>query len=251
MRTKSFKSYLFLSKSVAIALLLLCAMSFSCCTDKTDKQPAKKELIPVVEKSTDTFIAVFTDTILFQEVKDSVIIVEEKKPEILLNSEQYISTEIITYYPPIDSLVQVAYMSQVGVREATGKNDGKDVEKYLHSVGLPKGNAWCAAFVKWCFDQAGVKTTITAWSPTAHNRANIVMSQGVERKQPQPSDVFCIYFPNLKRIGHTGFIDKKFGHNSYQTVEGNTNNAGSREGDGVYVKIRPKSSIYSITRWIN
>lgn len=34
------------------------------------------------------------------------------------------------------------------------------------------------------------------------------------------------------------------------TVEGNTNEAGSREGDGVYRKRRLKNQIYKISRWI-
>lgn len=41
--------------------------------------------------------------------------------------------------------------SQVGVREETGRNDGKKVECYLRSVGLPKGNPYCAAGQYWCF----------------------------------------------------------------------------------------------------
>ena len=48
----------------------------------------------------------------------------------------------------------------------------------------------------------------------------------------------------------TGFIDKKDG-NYYITVEGNTNEAGSREGDGVYRKRRHIKTIYAISRWIN
>ena len=45
------------------------------------------------------------------------------------------------------SCIAETYTSQIGVREATGRNDGKQVELYLKSVGLGKGYAWCAAFV--------------------------------------------------------------------------------------------------------
>jgi len=34
---------------------------------------------------------------------------------------------------------------------------GLIVEEYLNSVGLGYGNAWCAAFVYWYFDQACAK----------------------------------------------------------------------------------------------
>lgn len=36
--------------------------------------------------------------------------------------------------------------TQLHVRELTGRNDGPEVEKYLKSVGLGKGYAWCMAF---------------------------------------------------------------------------------------------------------
>jgi len=35
---------------------------------------------------------------------------------------------------------------QLYVREATGNNDGVEVERYLKSVGLIKGYSWCAAY---------------------------------------------------------------------------------------------------------
>lgn len=147
--------------------------------------------------------------------------------------------------PSVDSV----YLSQIGVREATGKNDGVQVEKYLKSVNLGKGYAWCAAFVKWCFDQAGIKTTITAWSPSAHNSKNVIYYKSKFYKEPQSGDVFTIYYPSLKRIGHTGFYHKKINDKIYSTVEGNTNSAGSREGDGVYMKYRSFNATNSITRW--
>lgn len=152
---------------------------------------------------------------------------------------------------PVDHASEVvkAYHSQLGVREATGANDGVEVEKYLASVNLGKGYAWCAAFVKWTFDQANVRTTITAWSPTAQSK-NLVYFKNKFLHDPQPGDVFCLYFPRLKRIAHTGFYDGSISKTVYRTVEGNTNEQGSREGDGVYKKYRSFKSTYSISRWI-
>lgn len=146
--------------------------------------------------------------------------------------------------------LQKVYLNEVGVREKTGRNDGKDVAKYLKSVNLGEGYAWCAAFVKWCFDQVGVKTTITAWSPTAHNRNNVVYEKGDWKTAFEPGDVFTLYYSNKKRIGHTGFVNSMLNDNMLETCEGNTNDAGSREGDGVYLKYRPVKTIYTITSWI-
>lgn len=138
-----------------------------------------------------------------------------------------------------------AYTSQLGVREATGHNDGADVEKYLSTTGLGKGFAWCAAFVNWAHQQCGYSgpRAAAAWSPAWFPTSKLVT-------HPQQGDVFGIYFASKKRIAHVGFIDRWEGNKAY-TVEGNTNEAGSREGDGVYRKIRLQSQIYKVARWID
>lgn len=146
--------------------------------------------------------------------------------------------------------VKQVYDSQIGVREnPAGSNSGKEVKEYLYSVNVKVPAPWCAAFVKWSFDQAQVKTTITAWSPTAHNQKNVVYMKGLFYTEPRSGDVFTLWFPKMKRIAHTGFFDRRVNNSIYRTVEGNTNEAGSREGDGVYVKYRSYRATYSITRW--
>lgn len=145
--------------------------------------------------------------------------------------------------------VQKVYISQIGVRELTGHNDGIQVVNYLHNAGASQGDPWCAAFVRWCFDQVGVKTTINAYSPTAYNISNPVLKQNRFIIEPRAGDVFCLYFPKMKRIAHTGFFDRRINSTVYESVEGNTNQAGSREGDGVYRKRRSFNATYVISRW--
>lgn len=146
------------------------------------------------------------------------------------------------------------YTSQLGVNELTGKNDGKDVEKYLKSVGLGKGYAWCAAYVKWCYDQAKIKTTMNGAAASAHNRDNLVLYQRKFLKEPEPGDAFTLWYSNLNRIGHTGFFHRKVNSSVYESYEGNTGegsaiDVGTREGDGVYHKYRSFNATYSISRW--
>jgi len=82
------------------------------------------------------------------------------------------------------------------------------------------------------------------------NKKNIVWTRNSNHNiTPSRADIFGIYFPNKKRIAHTGFIDK-WTSTQVHTVEGNTNQAGSREGDGVYRKIRLTRQIYAVARFI-
>ena len=133
-------------------------------------------------------------------------------------------------------------------------NDGLEVEGYLRTCGLGKGHAWCAAFVNWVHMKAGVETGIKspAWSPSWFADASRITYKRSWNKEiePKPGQVFGLYFSSLKRVAHVGFIDS-FDKKNLYTVEGNTNAAGSREGDGVYRKIRPKSTIYIIADYIN
>lgn len=60
-----------------------------------------------------------------------------------------------------------------------------------------------------------------------------------------PGMVGALYYRRLGRYGHIFLIigeDK----NNFYTLEGNTNIAGSREGDGFYRKIRSKSSVAAL-----
>jgi len=49
-------------------------------------------------------------------------------------------------------------------------------------------------------------------------------------------------------VAHVGFVDQ-WQSKYVITVEGNTNEAGSREGDGVYRKRRPIKSIYIVANY--
>lgn len=127
----------------------------------------------------------------------------------------------------------------IGIKEATGKNDGEGVERILKSVGLQgTGAPWCAAYVVWVGDSALGRDhnpyPRSAWSPDFVKNPNWNRGRG---RLPSEADTFGIYFQNLKRVGHTGLIEKVSGDFAV-TIEGNTNNGGSRDGDGVYRRRR-------------
>jgi hypothetical protein len=140
--------------------------------------------------------------------------------------------------------------SQIGVRENLGVNDGVQIRKYLKAANINYPASYCAAFVKWVFLQCGIKTPITAWSPTAHNSKNIVYFKNRFEQEPKCGDVFTIYSTSQKRIVHTGFFYSFYNTRIYETIEGNTNDNGSSNGDGVYKRKRSYHQTYSITKWL-
>lgn len=148
-----------------------------------------------------------------------------------------------------DSLT-ATYLSNVGIREATGHNDGAKVEVYLRSVNLPKGNPWCAAFVSYCLQVNHIKNPRSGWAPAYFSTTSTIWTRGnLNNRLPMPGDIFGIYFQNKGRIAHVGFVHR-FGNKYTITVEGNTNEEGSREGDGVYLKRRLTKQLYKISRYV-
>lgn len=146
-----------------------------------------------------------------------------------------------------DSLIK-EYTKYIGIKEATGNNDGDVVEMFLSVAGLGAGYAWCAAFVAYCHREVNVHyPSSPAWSPSWFPKNNII-----EKNSALRGDVFGLYYSNLKRIGHVGFLDEDWDDKSSTilTVEGNTNSDGVREGDGVYRKRRNKKQIHKISRWL-
>lgn len=152
---------------------------------------------------------------------------------------------------PMREKVKGVYLSQVGIREATGKNDGEQVEKYLRSVGLSKGYPWCAAFVNYCLTETGAKTCKSAWVPSWFPPHRIVYRQGRElQRVPLRGDTFGIWFTKMRRLAHIGFVHT-WGDGKYvTTIEGNTGPDGGRDGDGVYRKYRLKSQVHSVSTWL-
>lgn len=121
-----------------------------------------------------------------------------------------------------NKVVDVA-CSQLGVEEEPhGSNRGPEVDQYLAAVGINFAAAWCAAFVVWCHQQAGVNIPKTGgvldlWNKAENNRVST----------PEPGDVVIFDYGGGK--GHTGIVESVNGH-SITTIEGNTNDDGSREG---------------------
>ena len=136
-----------------------------------------------------------------------------------------------------DNAVKVA-ITQVGKQEKPlGSNWGIPVQDYLKSVGIIHPASWCMAFVYWCFKQAtgtGTNPLIkTGGVLDAWNKAD---KKNKFTKDPKSGDIMIM--DHGKGLGHTGIVEK-VDKNFLYTIEGNTNDTGSREGIEVDRKRRP------------
>ncbi|NIG56445.1 CHAP domain-containing protein [Chitinophaga sp. Cy-1792] len=139
-------------------------------------------------------------------------------------------------------------LTQLNVREATNHNDGPAVEGYLKAVGLNKGYSWCMAFIYWCTANAAKELMVSnplKRTGSVMEQWNWAVAHHLSVTDPQPGDIFIIDRGNGK--GHTGFVTAVRGE-WLDTVEGNTNSAGSHDGDGVYTHTRNKSAMKGYIR---
>jgi len=148
---------------------------------------------------------------------------------------------------PLNIRAMFIMLSQVGLKEE-GNNHGQAVKLFLKSTGLGGGYAWCMAFVYWAFEEAakemGVANPLIRTAHVLHQWNNIDPAHKFT-KFPQVGDIFIMDFG--KGNGHTGMVTKVEGQ-FIHTIEGNTNAQGSRNGDGVYERVRNQSAIKGYIR---
>lgn len=146
------------------------------------------------------------------------------------------------------------------VREHGKPNHGEQVELFLQRTGLPGGYPWCAAFVAYVgyyafLDNEG-KRSLWPLPLTAGCQplADYAKSHDALVEDPVPGDVFLVYFPSLGRFAHTGVVLTSPDANGYiRTIEGNTNDDGSRDGIGVFFRSRkldPRAG-HRFIRWVS
>jgi hypothetical protein len=162
---------------------------------------------------------------------------------------------------PRMALVNAA-RSQIGVQE-TSRNAGPGLVKFWDATTYPEGDddrqPWCAAFVAWCVFEAmkrepllavGDKTrprsaAVKDWVPWANKPANgcVVFGPRDPKYKPEPGDIVVFTF------SHIGIVESFDGWaKGLRTIEGNTDDEGSREGVKVCRRVRPSSQCKSFIR---
>jgi hypothetical protein len=164
----------------------------------------------------------------------------------VLFGEQSVENSDLSTSPLLKRVLEIA-SNEVGVREEEN-NSGLRVKEYLQSVDLPAGNAWCVAFLYFCFDQASQKLGISnpmfktggvlrLWQKTDTHRKIIFPKYVDNPSLIKPGFIFVISTGG--GFGHAGIVEKVEGA-FITTIEGNTNDNGSSNGIGVFRRVRKR-----------
>ncbi|SRR6266487_1540786 len=131
------------------------------------------------------------------------------------------------------------------VHEEGGSNTGPRVREYQSATSLGgTGWAWCDAFCDYCFAEAGRPLSELQRSAGVELSFELAKKHGWCVSTPARGDLVCFQW-DTGALDHIGFVVQPMPDGSIKTVEGNTaamagTGHAQGEGDGVYVKIRPR-----------
>jgi hypothetical protein len=113
-----------------------------------------------------------------------------------------------------------------------GSNKGQVVEAFLKTVGLDGGHPWCAAAIAHC----GKLAMGAEWPVPITGRVQEVVTWGRlkdclldKHATPERGDLMVLFSPSLKRYAHIALV-RTVEPGRVECLEGNTNDAGGREG---------------------
>lgn len=121
----------------------------------------------------------------------------------------------------------------VGVTEnPPNSNEGKMVERYLASVGLGGGYPWCAAFVHYVMQQAGVEPPVHSAGATDYITDRSIDATDVLRgTEKVPDNSLNVFRRGNTWKGHIGVV-KSWDGRCGTAIEGNTSPGEGSQWDG-------------------
>jgi peptidoglycan hydrolase-like protein with peptidoglycan-binding domain len=119
--------------------------------------------------------------------------------------------------------------------------------KYGAWYGLD-GHPWCAMFVSWVFDQAGVRLKVGQTAKGFHHcqsSFNIWRSKNRLTNDPKPGDIVLFAFSRPSWSDHTGIFIKwnNSAKTSFTCIEGNTSTRDNRNGGMVMERVRSRNLV--------
>jgi hypothetical protein len=160
---------------------------------------------------------------------------------------------------PQELIARVA-AEQIGVRE-TSSNQGPGISKFWDATTYPEGDEnrepWCSAFASWCVQEADRRSpllkltvpptfpAVSQWLPWANRwEVEAKVFQSPTGSPPPLAGDIVIFLPHFSHVG----IVESYADGVVTTIEGNTNDAGDRDGGAVLRKRRLLSICGSFIR---
>lgn len=144
------------------------------------------------------------------------------------------------------TLVEIA-RQDLGKKEKLGNVGFEDpeLEKAMKAVGWHPGWAWCASIQeKWIWEAyPHLKESVMGYFvPSATATFRNLKNAGFQTSM-RPAFGALVYWQRMKDgeglwQGHAGVVSRVVNDLEFYSIEGNTNSAGSREGDSVQEKHR-------------
>lgn len=139
-----------------------------------------------------------------------------------------------------------------------GSNWGREVEQMLKSVGVNFPAPWCAAYVGIVCRNSCISYPYSGFVPNWSRdvwKAKVIFDKAkkgrsILQTELRRGDIATIYFPNLRRDAHIFIVLGVTEKGNIITIEGNTNPGGSRDGYGVFVRVRELWQVSKIIRLI-
>lgn len=190
----------------------------------------------------------------FQQAEGLVVdgIVGPKTLQMLGVAADKLEVEEVVAEPtekPFNHIVIDEAQQYVFVREKGGPNKGPEVEMFQKAVdGVASGEPWCMCFVQYVLKKIEKLYNISFRILSSEHCMTVWNKTPKELRLAQPVAGclgICQHYSYNKEkkvweattSGHVFFVKKVNGDHVY-TLEGNTNDGGSREGDGVYERLR-------------
>ena len=148
----------------------------------------------------------------------------------------------------VQNLIAVA-RAEVGYHEGKSGGHWNNHQKYsetLPGAAWSDNQPWCDTFVHWVAWTAGVLNLwpdVTTSAPGGSASCDISAAawKKAGRWSEYPAIGAQVFYGSPSDLNHTGLVTA-YDDTYIWTVEGNTNDTGSPEGDGVYVKQRLRAS---------
>lgn len=138
---------------------------------------------------------------------------------------------------------------EIGTRE-TSRNRSAEIDAWAAALGLPPGLPWCLIWIQHVFARAAITSGYLGHQLPRTGRVERFRELCVRRRpgwfddaipaSPPPGTIALHLRDVTSGDGHCGIVLSST-PTEIETIEGNTNDAGSREGDRVAIKRRPRS----------